>query len=157
MPGMDGWETARLLREGGAKRIPIIMISADPRHDQQRDAAAAFHDAYLMKPLKLAALLDCMKPLMNLEWIYDRSEPRLSTPFSLSDLTTEQIPSRLHLVRLKQLGVIGHVRGILTSLDEIGVEQPSAAPTLAYLRRLAEDCDLEGYRNTIEALTFHAT
>jgi exoribonuclease-2 len=36
-------------------------------------------------------------------------------------------------------------------------EQPSAAPALAYLRRLAEDCDLEGYRNTVEALTLHAS
>ena len=157
MPGMDGWETARHLREGGAKRIPIIMISADPRLNQQRDAAASHHEAYLMKPLRLAALLDCMKPLINLEWIYDRGEPAIPAPFNLSGLTTDQIPSPTHLVRLRQLGQIGHVRGILTSLDEIGVDQPSAAPALAYLRRLAEDCDLEGYRNTVEALTLHAS
>ena len=157
MPGMDGWETARDLRENGSKRIPIVMISADPRHNQQREAAASHHEAYLMKPLRLSALLDGMKKLMNLEWIYDRGEPPRLAPFSFSDLTTEQIPSPPHLVRLRQLGLIGHVRGILTSLDEIGAEQPSAAPTLAYLRRLAEDCDLEGYRNTIEALTLHAS
>ena len=157
MPGMDGWETARHLRESGSKRIPIIMISADPRHTHMRDAAASHHEAYLMKPLRLATLLDCMKALMDLEWIYDLTEQPLRAPLSLAALSVEQIPSPSHLVRLKQLGRIGHVRGILASLDEIGAAQPSAAPTLAYLRRLAEDCDLEGYRNTIEALTLHAS
>jgi signal transduction histidine kinase/DNA-binding NarL/FixJ family response regulator len=155
MPGMDGWETAHRLRETGTKRIPVIMISADPRHTHQRDAAASYHEAYLMKPLKLGALLDSMKLLMNLEWVFDRTEASPRTTFNLKSLSAEHIPSPPDLIRLEQLGRIGHVRGILTSLDEIGAVQPSAAPTLAHLRRLAEDCDLEGYRNTIEALTLH--
>ena len=157
MPGMDGWETARHLRESGARRIPIIMISADPRQDSQRDAAAAYHEAYLMKPLRLPALLDCMKQHMDLQWIHDGAIQPFRMPFILSDLSAEQIPLPAHLAQLGQLGRIGHIRGILTMLDEIGIEQPSAALTLAHLRRLAEDCDLEGYKDTLDALTFHAS
>jgi signal transduction histidine kinase/DNA-binding NarL/FixJ family response regulator len=154
MPGMDGWETVQRLREAGTRRVPIVMISADARRDS---SAGSHHDAYLMKPLRLPALLDCIKQLMDVHWAYDGVIPPMLMPFSMGGLSSEQIPSPSQLSRLRQLGQVGHVRGILTSLDEIGAAEPSAAPTLAYLRRLAEDCDLEGYRNTIEALTLHAS
>jgi len=155
MAGMDGWETAKRLRETGSTRTPIIMISADARLESQREASAAHHDAYLMKPLRLPILLDSLKQLLDLRWIYDKQDQRAPISFSLSELSSEQIPSQSHLVRLGQLGAIGHVRGILSQLDEIGAVQPSTGPTLAYLRRLAEDCDLDGYKDTIKALVFH--
>jgi signal transduction histidine kinase/DNA-binding NarL/FixJ family response regulator len=155
MPGMDGWETAKRLRESGTTRIPVIMISADARLESLREASAAYHDAYLMKPLRLAILLDSLKQLLNLQWIYDKQDQRVPVLFSFSELSSEQIPSQPHLVRLGQLGAIGHIRGILAKLDEIGAAQPSTAPTLSYLRRLAEDCDLDGYKDTIKALVSH--
>jgi hypothetical protein len=131
------------------------MISADARLESQREASAAYHDAYLMKPLRLAILLDSLKQLLTLQWIYDKQDQRAPVLFSLSELSSEQIPSQPHLVRLGQLGAIGHIRGILAKLDEIGAAQPSTAPTLSYLRRLAEDCDLDGYKDTIKALVLH--
>ena len=108
-----------------------------------------------MKPLRLSTLLDNLKQLLDLQWIYAKQDPRAPVSFSLNKLSSEQIPSQPHLARLGQLGAIGHIRGILAQLDEVGAVQPSAAPTLAYLRRLAEDCDLDGYKDTIEALGSH--
>jgi len=153
MVGMDGWETSRRLRESAAAKAPIVMISADPRQKEQRENAE--HDAYLMKPLRLSALMDVLKQLLDIEWIYD-SGPAAQTPPGLSRLLPEQILSPAQLDRLRQLGEIGHVRGILAKLDEIGRQQPAAGTILATLRRLAEDCDLDGYRDVIEALTPHA-
>jgi signal transduction histidine kinase/DNA-binding NarL/FixJ family response regulator len=155
MAGMDGWETARRLRESPLPRMPIIMISADARLENQHQAHGDHHDAYLMKPLRIPALLDSLKQLLDVKWIYDRQDPRSAKALALGKLSPEQIPSQIHLARLGQLGTIGHIRGILSQLDEVGTVQPSAAPTLAYLRRLAEDCDLDGYKDTIEALVSH--
>jgi len=73
----------------------------------------------------------------------------------MNELAWNKFRPSANLVRLSQLGAIGHIRGILAKLDEVGAVQPSAAPTLAYLRRLAEDCDLDGYNDTIEALVSH--
>jgi signal transduction histidine kinase/CheY-like chemotaxis protein len=153
MPGIDGWETARRLRAAAKRRIPIIIISADPRQESQRAISAEDHDAYLMKPLRHSVLLDTLKNLMDVEWIEappDRTEaaaPRAAAP--------QKIPSGIHLASLKRMGEIGHIRGILAKLDEIGAAEPDTAPTLFYLRRLAEDCDLDGYNNMIEALARH--
>ena len=155
MAGMNGWETAKRLRESPVPRMPIIMISADARLENQREAAGLYHDAYLMKPLRISALLDSLKQLLELKWIYDPQDQRTPKALSLNELSAEQIPSQSQLARLGQLGAIGHIRGILAQLDEVGTVQPSAAPTLAYLRRLAEDCDLDGYKDTIEALASH--
>ena len=152
MPGMDGWETARRLRASGLKKTPIIMISADARQENQREDPA--HDAYLMKPLRLSTLLDCLQQMLGLEWRHGPSHPA-QNPFDLAGLGVEQIPDEPDLARLRELGRIGHVRGILAKLDEISTTRPAAAPALSHLRRLAENCDLDGYRNSIEALGAH--
>ena len=155
MAGMDGWETAKRLREAGLRKTPIVMISADARqYDPQEEAI--HHDAYLIKPLRLSALMDVLKQVLDLRWLYDRAGPA-PIAFSIAGLSPDQIPVEPNLSRLRELGQIGHVRGILTKLDELAAIQPSAAPTLAFLRRLAEDCDLDGYKDVIEALTPHGS
>jgi CheY-like chemotaxis protein len=150
MAGIDGWETARRLRAAGM-RMPIVMISADPRQQHQPDGAAPY-DAYLMKPLRISALLDSMKRVLDLQWISDEGDsPSSGSPDSMG-LTLQQVPFKPDLVQLRELGEIGHLRGILAKLDEIGAVQPSAAAALGHLRRLAEDCDLDAYKDMIEAL-----
>ncbi len=152
MPGMDGWETARRLREAARRRIPIIIISADPRHESQRVLAAEDHDAYLMKPLRLSVLQETLKTLMDVKWIEQLPERPMPIDIVSGALTPEKIPSAFYLASLKHMGEIGHIRGILTKLDEIGAAEPDTAVTLGYLRRFAEDCDIEGYNKMIEAL-----
>jgi len=152
MPGMDGWETARRLRESTDRRVPIIIISADPRQESQRVLAVEDHDAYLMKPLRLSVLQETLKTLMDVKWIEaapDRFEP---IDLATTILSPEKIPSTLHLAGLKHMGEIGHIRGILAKLDEVGAAEPDTAPTLDHLRRLAEECDIEGYNSMIEVL-----
>jgi CheY-like chemotaxis protein len=151
LPGIDGWETARRLREDVAKDIPIIMISADPRLESQRLLSAAHHDAYLMKPVRLSAMLDAIARALNLEWVQARGEAAREG----ADGGYNDSLSLAHLQALIHLGEIGHVRGILAKLDEIGASHPPAQPFLARLRRLAEECDLETYRATLEPLVRH--
>jgi response regulator RpfG family c-di-GMP phosphodiesterase len=152
MPGMDGWETAQRLRASSRRRVPIIIISADPRHESQRALSADDHDAYLMKPLRLSLLQEAFKTLMDVEWIEADADPIAPISEVMSRLAPEHVPSSRFLESLRHMGEIGHIHGILLKLEEIGTAEPGTVGTLSYLRRLAEDCDLESYNSMIEAL-----
>jgi signal transduction histidine kinase/CheY-like chemotaxis protein len=68
MPGMDGWETARRLREAYGESIAILMISANA-HDFQRPRRDDDpHDDFLTKPYEHEALLDRIGNLLSIEW-----------------------------------------------------------------------------------------
>jgi signal transduction histidine kinase/CheY-like chemotaxis protein len=149
MPGLSGWEVARQLRIAAPRRVPIIMISAyAPEPSGLQDP---YHDDYLMKPVRLERLLESLHKLLALEWISRAAEQE---PLR-AGVTGGEKPAPEHLDALCQLGQIGHLRGILLKLDEIGTQQPGAAPTLAALRRLTEDCDLAGFRTALKGLMGH--
>jgi CheY-like chemotaxis protein len=146
MPGLTGWETAAQLREGLMRRVPIIMVSAYAPEHGAMVGAAGHHDAYLMKPVRMERLLDLLGRHLGLDWIYAAERPPRAMP------PANILPDAAALAELRQLGRIGHLQGILTKLDALGAAHPDVAPTLAVLRRFAEDCDLDGYRAAIEAI-----
>lgn len=51
MPGMDGLETTRTIRQQVGRDVPIIIISAYDWSDIEQDARAAGADAFISKPL----------------------------------------------------------------------------------------------------------
>jgi two-component system sensor histidine kinase/response regulator len=73
MPGMDGYELARRIREeeGEGARIPIIALTANAFHDRSAHWRTAGIDAYLMKPAELTVLRATLE-----QWIgKDRGAP----------------------------------------------------------------------------------
>jgi CheY-like chemotaxis protein len=71
MPGMGGLEAARKIRtaeeaDGGARRVPIIALTASVMEEDRAEALAAGMDGFLPKPFKqpdLFAILDAhLKP-----------------------------------------------------------------------------------------------
>ena len=52
MPGMDGWEAAKQLKEDAATRdIPLIMLTAHALQEHRERAAEAGADGFLSKPV----------------------------------------------------------------------------------------------------------
>jgi CheY-like chemotaxis protein len=52
MPGMDGWEAARLLKQDASTRdIPLIMLTAHAFQEHRQRAAEAGADGFLAKPV----------------------------------------------------------------------------------------------------------
>jgi CheY-like chemotaxis protein len=118
MPGINGWETARLLRANFAEHIPIIVISADGyEHHQDQGVGIAPRD-FLVKPVSVATLLARVREKLDLVWIARGSGDAdgVAEPLALDEPPT--LPPN-HVQTLRDLGALGHIRGILDKLDEI--------------------------------------
>jgi len=64
MPGMDGYEAARRIRAEGARRIPIVAVTANAMATDRELALAAGMNDHLAKPLTREALA-----AMVLKWV----------------------------------------------------------------------------------------
>ena len=60
MPGMDGLETTRAIRESGGagEAVPIIAMTAYSSEEDEEACYAAGMDAYLSKPLNMQHFVD---------------------------------------------------------------------------------------------------
>lgn len=153
MPGMDGWELARLLRMNGFDQTPIIMVSANanelnqPRPDIYVDVLA--------KPISLAVLLEKIGHLLKLQWIAPVEErqgiagkqPRtvMPKPPLVSPLNAQQTDG------LRQLALIGYVKGVRDELAALDEELPDASEYIGHLRDLVADFRLDTFLAVLDA------
>ena len=62
MPGLNGFETFRRLREGKGKAIPVIAMTAGAMPDQRREIEEAGMDGFLAKPILPEAIGPALGP-----------------------------------------------------------------------------------------------
>jgi signal transduction histidine kinase/purine-cytosine permease-like protein/FixJ family two-component response regulator len=132
MPGMDGWQLARQLRESMHETAVIIVVSAHPDDPTARFGERRLHDVFLAKPLDLDALLRTLGEQIGLEWV-EEAQPG---PWALH----EAIPAALepHLDELARLIDIGHLSALRVRLDDLAAAHPGAGRFLARMRAAAE-------------------
>ena len=135
LPDRSGWELAQALRHRHPA-TPLVMISADSRALQQPPPHSP-HDAALTKPIRIAALLDCIGSVLQLDWV--AADAPLPPP--RAPLNHAQIEA------LRQSASIGHVSGLRTQLDAL--ERDGA--DLAHLRELLAEFRLDGFLSALDA------
>jgi signal transduction histidine kinase/CheY-like chemotaxis protein/purine-cytosine permease-like protein len=142
MPGMNGWELARELRETHAL-VPIVIVSADGRELKQPPADAAHHDDTLTKPISLAALLERVGRLLQIVWI---------TPEPAADPDPQAAPglNAAQLAKLRELAAIGYVSGLRTQLDVLEREAPDASAQFVHLRGLLAEYRLDAFLSALD-------
>ena len=151
MPGMNGWELARHLREQGFTRSPIIMVSANANELNQALSGNESHDDVLAKPISLAVLLEKIGRLLTLQWVpsgveTDTAGPVRALPAPLaSPLSAQQIDE------LRQLGLIGYVRGLRDQLTMLEQEMPEASEYIRSLRTLVAEFRLDAFMAALDA------
>src|SRR5436190_11152437 len=79
LPGMDGIDVARRLREDGD--VPILILTARDALDSRVEGLDSGADDYLVKPFERQELLARMRALLR------RRPPRGSAPLRVSDLS----------------------------------------------------------------------
>ncbi len=66
LPGIDGWEATRQLKDGGITRhIPVIVLSADAMTNDRDLALAAGADDFDTKPVRFEQLLGKIDTLLK--------------------------------------------------------------------------------------------
>ncbi|HEU0179992.1 MAG TPA: response regulator transcription factor [Blastocatellia bacterium] len=92
LPGKDGFEVARELREAG-QYVPILMLTARSRPEDVLDGFEAGADDYVSKPFELAILLARLRGLLRRrEWLRLPSPPAQGAGvevFNFSDKTID--------------------------------------------------------------------
>ncbi|MEO8019209.1 MAG: ATP-binding protein [Pseudomonadota bacterium] len=152
MPGMTGWQVADALRAmPGLDRLRIVIVSANA-HEFSPGGAESRHDAFLIKPIDVARLLETLATQLGLSWVH---EPGVGTAARETDLHNA-LPdhSRHHVDDLYQLGLIGHVRGIQAKLREMETD-PTNKPFATRMRTLVANFDLKRYMNVLEGMRKH--
>ena len=80
MPRLDGWRAARILRETQHSTAAIVMVSADAAGAPAGSEHRHDHDAYVMKPFRIDALLALAGRLV------DRAAAPMAPPLDPADL-----------------------------------------------------------------------
>ena len=137
MPGMSGWQLAESLRSNGVI-APIIMISADAREGQRdqhdTDATPRWHDAYVVKPVRLQMLLEKLGALLRLTWFYEREQAEFE-PVP-QRFPPEKLPSAQVLQELRTLAEIGYINGLKQKIQQLRQEGSATPEFIAVLQNL---------------------
>ncbi len=149
MPGLNGWEVVRQLRDEGFARLRILMISANA--GEIHGDGLAQHDDHLVKPVHLRTLLEKMAALLDIEWVGE-AELAAKAAEEAVPVASLRAPSGVHIDDLVKLGEIGYVRGIQAKLTEIESVSPENKAFVSHMRDLMETFDLKQYMAVLEAL-----
>lgn len=98
IPGVDGWNIARLLREKSS--IPIIIVSA---RDSEKDILYGFRlgvDDYVVKPFSMAELVARVSAVLNRCNIPDRSSNLVESGDLFIDLKRKHVRVKGEKVKL---------------------------------------------------------
>jgi len=149
MPGIDGWETARLMRQNGASNAPVIIISADAA--ERNRAADLALIPFLVKPVNVVRLLASIGEALELIWI-SRDEAVPAGAIASAPV----VPPRAQLERLLELARLGFVDGVLEHLNELDRTDGRFLAFTTSLRAHAESFRLEPLMRALEEVMDHA-
>jgi adenylate cyclase len=149
MPGMDGYEVCRRLRENDATRfIPVVMITASG--DQEKIAAIeAGADDFVTKPFNHAELLSRVRSLLRIKEYHDtivtQAAELAQWNQTLQQRVAEQVVELERAERLKRFLPPQLVELVVSSGDESFLESHRREITVVF-------CDLRGFTTFAETV-----
>jgi PAS domain S-box-containing protein len=144
MPGMDGFEATRRLRQlPTLKDVIVIATSANAFAENQQKCLAAGCNSFISKPVQAEKLLEQLRLDLGLEWVYEErpskghkarseAEPLVCAQNSLVAPPSQTINA------LYEVAMMGDIRGIQEQANLIEQLDEQFMPFAKQLRQLAK-------------------
>ena len=137
MPGMDGLETTRRLRQLPAfGAVPVIMLSASASASDQEQSRQSGANAFLAKPIERERLMAQIAHLLHLDLVYEPA-PAVPVPGD-GDAGAFVLPPQAEIEALYHLARLGNMQDILrwaSHLDDLDERYRPFANQLRVLAR----------------------
>ncbi len=144
MPGMDGLELIRCIRQTTDLRdVIVIASSASVYREDRQPCFDAGSQAFLPKPIDADELFEQLQRLLRIDWIYADDEP---TPCALPFIA----PPLADLTALCDAAHIGDILVIRDRLTEIEQRDPAFQPFVEQARTFANNFQMKELRNFLE-------
>ncbi|MEO6018561.1 MAG: ATP-binding protein [Polaromonas sp.] len=159
MPGIDGWETLRRIRDGGHTGIHLAIVSANAFDKTLDNDVGIRAEDFIVKPYRHTELIDWLEKRLTLTWLYEASDEAASDALlppepQLLPATTPRpraLPDAGQLVALLEVVNLGFYRGIMNKLAEIESQQPDTMGFVEDMRALARQFQFEAMARQLTA------
>ncbi len=148
MPGIDGWETIRRIRQQRLSEAHIAILSANAFDKNLDNDVGVAPEDFIVKPLRVDELLDWIGRKLELEWVFANAP----TPLPANEPhhpATLNAPPPEHLAALDELIGLGYVRGILNKLGEIERLGTEHHEFVRVLRELARQFQFDAMKEVL--------
>jgi len=153
MPGIDGWETLRRVRQMHLPHVQCAIVSANAFDKALDNDVDIRPEDFIVKPVRHSELLDWLERRLGLQWLYDEAttapagaEPAVASA-APAPLT---YPDAAALLALAQAVSLGYYRGILNTLDDIERSQPAHSAFVGTMRQLAKQFQFDAMGQILE-------
>ncbi|MGK3994350.1 AAA family ATPase [Sorangium sp. So ce1024] len=149
MPGMDGYEAARRLRQiPSLERAVILASSAGVAGREIERSREAGCDDFLPKPVEAAALLGRLQRALGLTWIREERRGPLASPAALTEAEIAALPcpQPADMARLLDLSSRGRILDLVEEAKRLQAQDERLRPWLERLSALARGFQFKAIR-----------
>ncbi len=153
MPGIDGWETLRRVRQMHLPHVQCAIVSANAFDKALDNDVDIRPEDFIVKPVRHSELLDWLERRLGLQWLYDEA---ITAPAGAEPAVASAAPAPLTypdaaaLLALAQAVSLGYYRGILNTLDDIERSQPAHSAFVGTMRQLAQQFQFDAMGQILE-------
>jgi signal transduction histidine kinase/purine-cytosine permease-like protein len=142
MPGIDGWETLRRIRDSGHGPIHLAIVSANAFDKGLDNDVGIRPEDFILKPVRHTELLDWLERRLGLSWLYEEAAANAGVVPAVAT-SPRVLPDALQMAALLEVVNLGFYRGIMNKLAEIELQQPATSAFVNDMRVLARQFQFE--------------
>ena len=142
MPGMDGREAARIIRERhGRQCAKVVAVSASVLAHERREYLELGFDEFIGKPFRVGEIAGCLERLLRVQFESPaESGPTEVKPLEAVDPSGIKLPAEA-LERLREAARRFNVTRLEKGLEGLEVGGDTGRGVAAHLRRLSQEGD----------------